>query len=301
MDIDRDDFINSLGGADAAARMDHEARADAVEEYQSDRLEAAVPPTRRIGLTVEQVDAQIDTRAYRRGAGKLFIAEAGTVRRLPPMPERPTLVDFFERRFQSTQHVLQSASLAQRGRRERRSGARMPPARSGTVADADRSRLVERAAVRAVRVGARRVRDPVSPGAALLRRPGRRLRVSRAVLQAVRRRLRAAAARRGRVPDGAQSSVVHGRAAGHDERSVCIRSADGRDARSVYRSDRPPLQAAVRRAGQRQLAGRAHVAHAGDSGRATLNPVRARTGRTSVLPRAYLAASCGFAGPMERR
>ncbi len=115
MDIDRDDFINSLGGADAAARMDHEARADAVEEYQSDRLEAATaPPARRSGLTVEQVDAQIDTRAYRRGAGKLFIAEAGTVRRLPPMPERPRLVDFFERRFQSTQHVLQSASLAQR-------------------------------------------------------------------------------------------------------------------------------------------------------------------------------------------
>ncbi len=115
-DIDRDDFIKSLGGAEAVARMDHEARADAIEEYQSDQLEAAIAkPKAPAGQTVAEVEAEIDTRAYRRGVGKLFIAERGTVKRLPPMPARPTLVDFFEIRFQSTQHVLQSASLAQRG------------------------------------------------------------------------------------------------------------------------------------------------------------------------------------------
>jgi len=116
MDIDREDLITRLGGADAVARMDHEARADALEEYQSEQLEAAVAQTtkRPGGLTVEQVDAKIDTRPYRRGVGKLFVAERGTVPRLPPMPERPTLLDFFERRFVSTQHVLQSANLARR-------------------------------------------------------------------------------------------------------------------------------------------------------------------------------------------
>jgi hypothetical protein len=115
-EIDRGDFIESLGGGDAVARMDHEARADAIEEYQSSQLEAATAkPKAPAGQTVAEVEAEIDTRAYRRGAGKLFIAERGTVKRLPPMPARPTLVDFFERRFQSTQHVLQSASLAQRG------------------------------------------------------------------------------------------------------------------------------------------------------------------------------------------
>jgi hypothetical protein len=115
-EIDRGDFIESLGGGDAVARMDHEARADAIEEYQSSQLEAATAkPKAPAGQTVAEVEAEIDTRAYRRGVGKLFIAERGTVKRLPPMPARPMLVDFFERRFQSTQHVLQSASLAQRG------------------------------------------------------------------------------------------------------------------------------------------------------------------------------------------
>jgi len=113
VDIDRDDFITSLGGAEAVARMDHEARADAIEEYRANQLEGATAKPK--GQTVAEVEAQIDTRGYRRGVGKLFIAEQGTVTRLPPMPARPTLIDFFERRFQSTQHVLQSASLAQRG------------------------------------------------------------------------------------------------------------------------------------------------------------------------------------------
>lgn len=115
MDIDRDELIKSLGGAEAVANMDHEARADALEEFQSAQLDAATSRKAPSGPTVEQVEAQIDTRAYRRGVGKLFIAEHDTVHRLPPMPARPTLLDFFERRFVSTQHVLQSASLAQRG------------------------------------------------------------------------------------------------------------------------------------------------------------------------------------------
>lgn len=33
---------------------------------------------------------------------------------LPPMPEKPTLVDFFELRFQEAQHVMQSAARAMR-------------------------------------------------------------------------------------------------------------------------------------------------------------------------------------------
>ncbi len=43
-------------------------------------------------------------------AGKKFLM--GPDPRIPPMPERPTLIDFFKRRFGYIQHVMQSARLA---------------------------------------------------------------------------------------------------------------------------------------------------------------------------------------------
>ena len=68
--------------------------------------------------TAAQVEAQIPTRTYRRGAGGLFYnAQAGNVALLPKMPAAPTLVDFFALRFDHTRnHCLQSANKAlQRG------------------------------------------------------------------------------------------------------------------------------------------------------------------------------------------
>jgi hypothetical protein len=44
--------------------------------------------------------------------GKLYLM--GPDPRLPQMPERPTLLDFFKYRFASSAHMLQSARLAQR-------------------------------------------------------------------------------------------------------------------------------------------------------------------------------------------
>jgi hypothetical protein len=115
--IDRRAFFTYLGGASAVAAMSQEARADALEDYLTTNLVAAGdsagggsaprPPT------VAELDAQIDTRPYRRGAGKLFAAEKGNVPRLAPLPEKPTLVDFIQLRFQGTsEHCLQSAHLA---------------------------------------------------------------------------------------------------------------------------------------------------------------------------------------------
>lgn len=43
-------------------------------------------------------------------AGKKFLM--GPDPRIPPMPEKPTLMDFFRLRFGNTQHVMQSARLA---------------------------------------------------------------------------------------------------------------------------------------------------------------------------------------------
>ena len=45
--------------------------------------------------------------------GKFFLM--GDDPRLPPMPEKPTLVDYFRHRFASTAHLLQSATHALKG------------------------------------------------------------------------------------------------------------------------------------------------------------------------------------------
>lgn len=109
MDIDRQVFLAGLGGPAAAGRMSDEAKADALEEHLMTQLNQA----HRKYPTAAEVALQIETRPFRRGAGNLFVATQGNVKRLPPMPERPTLIDFFKLRFHETaNHVLQSANRA---------------------------------------------------------------------------------------------------------------------------------------------------------------------------------------------
>jgi hypothetical protein len=55
--------------------------------------------------------------------GKHFLMGADP--RLPEMPEKPTLIDFFKARFASTSHMLQSATHALKGGGR----ARLPPPR----------------------------------------------------------------------------------------------------------------------------------------------------------------------------
>src|ERR1051326_5548573 len=100
MEIDRRLFIASLGGASVLASMGHEARAEALEHYMADLLEepreaAADDDTKPKFPTKAQVEAEIETRAFRRGVGGLFVAAGGNVKKLAPMPAKPTLVDFF--------------------------------------------------------------------------------------------------------------------------------------------------------------------------------------------------------------
>jgi hypothetical protein len=107
MEIDREAFLVSRGGAANVKRMNPEAKADALEEFMLQQLVQG-----RVPLTSD-IEARIETRPYRRGVGTLFIAAEGNVKRLPPMPRRPTLTDFFRLRFSGTSnHVLQSAHLA---------------------------------------------------------------------------------------------------------------------------------------------------------------------------------------------
>ena len=127
MGLDRDKLIEKLGGEAKVGAMDHEARADALEDFMSAELEAAVyrRETPVQGPTVADLSRKIESRGFRRGAGNLFIHARSnkrpdedvtglTVKKLPPMPEKPTLVDFFLYRFNPAAHLLQSAALARR-------------------------------------------------------------------------------------------------------------------------------------------------------------------------------------------
>ncbi len=120
MEIDRRLFIAGLGGAAAVSLMDSEAKADALEDFMTAQLDESVARNQGGGgagakkfPTVAELDAQIETRTYRRGAGNLF-AGVSKVKRIPAMPANPTLLDFFSLRFAPANHVLQSATLAKK-------------------------------------------------------------------------------------------------------------------------------------------------------------------------------------------
>ena len=98
MEIDRKTFLDSLGGPEAASRMDSEARADALESHmmaELNRPKTGDPAWDQIKPdkypTVAEVEAQIETRKYREGVGFMYVPRTGeNVRRLPPMPANPT-------------------------------------------------------------------------------------------------------------------------------------------------------------------------------------------------------------------
>lgn len=129
LEVDRRTFIAGLGGAAAVGLMSHEARADALEEALLAQLNsngsAGVAAASGEAAaadefpTAAEVLAEIPTRHYRRGVGQLFLntVPGGKVAQLAPMPDAPTLQDFFELRFERTRnHCFQSANKAlQRG------------------------------------------------------------------------------------------------------------------------------------------------------------------------------------------
>jgi len=113
MDIDRRAFIASLGGLAVVERMDSETKAEALEHYMVERLDELAG-----GLLpeAEQLLPSPADATVRRGVGSLFapIGPPGNQRMptLAPMSAKPTLEEFFEKRFSPARHVLQSANRA---------------------------------------------------------------------------------------------------------------------------------------------------------------------------------------------
>ena len=130
MKLDRRDFFAKLGGAAAVAAMTHEARADALEHYLMAATGPAAVASGPAGTaasaaatgaasgdkpfpTAAEIETEIETRPSRKGVGNLFTARNGNVKRLPPLPAKPTLIDYFNLRFtQTSNHCLQSANRA---------------------------------------------------------------------------------------------------------------------------------------------------------------------------------------------
>jgi hypothetical protein len=114
MEIDRRAFIASLGGAAVVDSMNSEAKAEALEHYLSDLLDAATGHGHL--HAEEQVVAAPPEATSRRGTGSLFVpsgpANDRKMPQLAPMPDKPTLVDFFNLRWAPANHVLQSATRA---------------------------------------------------------------------------------------------------------------------------------------------------------------------------------------------
>ena len=108
MKIDRRAFLEALGGSAAIALMSDEAKADALEQHLLSHANSGPKFP-----TAAQIEAQIDTKPTRKGVGNLFVARQGNVSRLAPLPQRPTLADYFKLRFVATSnHCLQSANRA---------------------------------------------------------------------------------------------------------------------------------------------------------------------------------------------
>jgi hypothetical protein len=125
LQIDRRAFISSLGGAAAVATMTSEQKASALEAYEIEKLNEAIdgcaeeeqqrstaPPKYP---TMAEIEADNAKRSgVRKGAGSVFNAGTPNSPRglLTKMSAKPTLLEFFEKRFAPANHVLQSANRA---------------------------------------------------------------------------------------------------------------------------------------------------------------------------------------------
>src|SRR5713101_6896517 len=86
-------------------------RADELEEQMMNELNERIA-TKSVLFNMGDGKVEIEAGAalLAKNPGKYFLMGADP--RLPKMPDKPTLIDFFKHRFVSMSHLLQSATLA---------------------------------------------------------------------------------------------------------------------------------------------------------------------------------------------
>src|SRR5258708_6565170 len=93
--------------------MDLSERADALEERMIDALERRIPMPSAL-YTSGPLDPRREFAPEEMDPGPGKAYRMGPDPRLSPMPERPTLIDFFHHRLRASQHLTQSARLARK-------------------------------------------------------------------------------------------------------------------------------------------------------------------------------------------
>jgi hypothetical protein len=88
-------------------------RADELEEEKMHEMERIITRSTIAHLMDGNVTMDTGPEMRAKHPGQFFLM--GDDPRLPPMPEKPTLVDYFRHRFASTAHLLQSATHALKG------------------------------------------------------------------------------------------------------------------------------------------------------------------------------------------
>jgi hypothetical protein len=106
--MNRRTFLTAAGAIGAAKALSFTEQADALEESMIAELDAR-PIVRsklcNFARPQDEIDAELE-------ATQGQLKQMGNDSRLPLMPEKPTLVDFFEKRFAPARHLLQSGALA---------------------------------------------------------------------------------------------------------------------------------------------------------------------------------------------
>ena len=97
---------------DHAQAMTLSERADALEEHMMHELEHIVTKSVLFNLADGKVTIDDGGVLMARNPGKYLIMKEDP--RLPKMPAKPTLIDYFKCRFASTSHLLQSAAHARK-------------------------------------------------------------------------------------------------------------------------------------------------------------------------------------------
>ena len=92
------------------SQMSLSERADHLEEQMMHELDRVITKSVFSHLTDGKVQMEGGAALQAKYPGKYF--NMGPDPRLPPMPEKPTLLDYFKNRFASTNHLVQSAALA---------------------------------------------------------------------------------------------------------------------------------------------------------------------------------------------
>ena len=192
--MDRRRFLVAAGAVGAVKALSMSEQADALEESMIEELEGRAIVRSRFctfGDSPEELQA-----AREAGQGKL--KQMGHDPRLPRMPDAPTLIDFFEKRFAPARHLLQSGAIAlEAGLDEETVLACLLHDIGVFAALPKRPRVLGGAAHRALCVRASELGDSTPSSTSVLSRPGRGLRIPRVLYPLLRHGLRARALRQG--------------------------------------------------------------------------------------------------------